>query len=271
MGLRKMTPFVRVWFLFAVALVEVGCSGQRVNIRPGMPHEGSQPKKILVAPIQWLHQLEETEVDAQFDKGNSVGFIQHKGGYILPSNAGARVRSKAVIISRERDFSSWLNDWHKRTLKEYLAGRHMTPSGDVEVPPMPKPARINRLGEVSETGKDNVNIPLIRLSPETFWREGGELALKEGADVILVPVVIYFYAHNPGWFHGQPWGCSSGGRARIAWIAYRASDGELAGWWDVEALFQEDQIRQPEQGIIEQIAQELLDRLTEGTAEGLTL
>ena len=271
MELRTMTRWIRVCILLAFMLVEFGCSSQRVNIRAGMAHEGARPGKILVAPLQWFHELEDTNFDSRFDAGNAVGFIHHKDGYIVPSDAGARVRSKTIAVSRESEFSSWLTDWHTRTLKKHFAGSYREPSAGTQVPFVPTPERIKRLGEVSETGKDNVNIPLINLSPNTFWKEGGELASNEGADVILVPVVVYFYAHNPGWFHGQTWGSSSGGRARIAWIAYRASDGGLAGWWDIEALFQEEEIRQPEQGVIEQIAQELLDRLTEGTQAGLNL
>ena len=239
-----------------------GCSGNTQLVRHQTPLGSSGPESVAIADMQYLHVLEETPHDQWFERGNGVGFLQHRGGFIEPSEAGGRVHSKEVVLSMEERFKDYLEAWHQTQLNRLLREANVGVTGEVALAHPPELERTRLFGAVSESGTDNVNIPHMVFRPEMRWNEAKAWKDK-GHQSVLVPVVAYYYAHNPGWFYGQTWGCSSGARARLVWLLYDTSDGGLIGWWDLETFHQEEKVRQPEEGLIEQLAAKVLSDLEE--------
>ena len=240
-------------------LVLPACSGNTRIVRHTPSTSVSLSGKVLVAEIQWLHALEETPQEQWFERGNAQGFIQHRGGLVEPTAPGERIRSKETSISRRAMFAELFSQWHRQQVQSVFGGRALSLDSPAQAEGMSAPERIRKFGDVSRTGNDNVNVPALHLKPVKSWSGAQQFADRAGA--VLVPIVPYYYAHNPGWFYGQEWGCSSGARARIMWVIYSTADGRLLTWWDVETGLQEEKVRQPEEGVIEQLAQEVLREL----------
>ena len=258
----RANGFRNMGAVLLAALVWTGCGAPSQLVRHQSPPIGDGLESVAVVELQMLHEMEATPQEQWFERGNAVGFIQHRGGYVEPSEAGSRVHSKETVITMNQRFREYLTAWHSTQVTRFSreSGVRATPASLLGTPPVVERSRT--FGEVSESGTDNVNIPHLVFRPQQQW-DGAKAYRDEGNSAVLIPVTAYYYGHNPGWFYGQTWGCSSGARARLLWLLYDAETGALLGWWDLESLLQEEEIRQPEEGVIEQMAAEVLNELAD--------
>ena len=210
--------------------------------------------KVAVAPPQFLYQLQKVPSQEIFNKGVSVGFVRHRGGYVREKGVDAYYRSKHIKIEEPERLQKRVKGWTADAVDEALDLREIprVPMADFSPEIIPLPEQYRKFGEASEDGKDNVNNPYIYFRPAKVFK--GELPTSaRDANAVLIPIVVYAYLHNAGWFIGQEWGCTAGARFRILWLLYSVKDRSLLRWADMDTRVLPNNIFHPDRPTGEKI------------------
>ena len=215
-----------------------------------------QPSAIVLAPTQFLFALEGHGPDQMFEAGDTVGFTTHKGGFVHQAGAGGYVRSKEVIIEQHAEYQARVSRWTQDRVGRALSATKVNwrPFENAAALTVPKPLRNELLAVESPDGKDDVNMPYVEFATAARWGSPSLASLvpPQGAseEAVLVPTVLYYYAHNGGWFLGQEWGCVAGARFRLLLALYRVRDGLLISSHDVEARESIENVYNPDRTAI---------------------
>lgn len=263
--------------LLAVGLV--GCAAKKHDlvVRSG-PDLSAPPTRVALAPAVLVHaeQLtlapdgaavrdrpltstgqdgalmdideatpEEAELLDIFYRNLYVGKVWMGGGYDMLPAIGNQVRSLALTFSLRTDYAAQAQSWADQTLADVLGQRELV------VDPLPTsveaaltaPAIRTIRGSGPLDGHDNQNLPRIELTPAAL----DPSALPQGIDapVVLVPMIVHYYAHNGGWFVGQAEGCPAGARVRLLWVLHDTGTGAVLTWGDVSARYVEKYFYSP--------------------------
>ena len=221
----------------------------------GEPKIKAKPSSVALAPTQFYYEHYDVspEGEEMFETNLSVGYVKHIGGYVetgKTEGVGGYRRSREVQIKRHETYRDEIAGFVQRTFAETIRddGLSVVP---IEADSFPqeqfKPQKMKRYASPSDDGKDNVNTPYFDVKPKQPIEDMPDL----GADIVVVPYVVYYYVHNRGWFAGQKWGCPAGARFRLMWSAYDASSGRLLGWSDIDLKILEEGLFFPNQSQIE--------------------
>jgi hypothetical protein len=174
-----------------------------------------------------------------FYANNLVGKIWHSGGYDYLVDTGNQVRSIALTFSQQALYASQAQQWADTTFAELLtaAGVAWRPLGSTLGPALRPPRRSTLRGTQPLDGEDNQNLPDYTLEPQAL--DPSLLPVEPGADPILQPILVHYYAHNGGWFVGQSRGCPAGARLRVLWALHDRQSGAVLGWSDCAVRYVE--------------------------------
>lgn len=169
--------------------------------------------------------------------GAWVGDVLFAGGYVEEErDGGLEHRSRDIALGQEETYRRQIRDVVSGCLGDALGpeGRKWVAAGAVDPGRVPPPRRRDMRGTGAEDGHDNQALPRFELTPGPM--EG--VALPAGADALLLPIVVHYYAHNGGWFLGQTYGNSGGARVRLLWTLY-GPDGRVLGYGDHQAKYED--------------------------------
>ena len=254
-------------FLLLMVSLLTACAADPVRIT-SQQAQPWHPSTIVLAPTQFLFALEEHGPDQMFEAGDAVGFITHAGGFVHQPGAGGYVRSKEVTIEQHAEYRARVTRWTQSTLGRALSAAKISwqPLEATAALSAPKPLRSELLTEESPDGKDDVNMPYLEFTPAPRWGSTplSSLVPSQGAseEAVLVPTVLYYYAHNAGWFLGQEWGCASGARFRLLLALYRVRDGLLISSHDLEARVLNEKVFNPDRTALERTLRALESKMT---------
>lgn len=264
-----------IFLLLALLLsMLTACAADPVRITTQQVHAW-QPSAIVLAPTQFLFALEGHGPDQMFEAGDAVGFITHKGGFMHQAGAGGYVRSKEVTIEQHAEYRARVTRWTQGRVGQALSAAKINwrPFENTTALTVPKPLRNELLAVESPDGKDDVNMPYLEFSPADRWGSPplASLVPPQGAseDAMLVPTVLYYYAHNSGWFLGQEWGCVAGARFRLLLALYRVRDGLLLSSQDLEARERIENVFNPDRTSIERALLALENKMTTAVTKAL--
>jgi len=261
-------------FLLLVLSLLTACAADPVRIT-SQQVQIWQPSAIVLAPTQFLFALEGHGPEQMFEAGDTVGFTTHKGGFVHQPGAGGYVRSKEVIIEQHAEYRARVTRWTQNRIGRALSAAKINwrPLESATALTVPKPLRSELLAVESPDGKDDVNMPYVEFAPADRWGSPplSSLVPPQGAseDAVLVPTVLYYYAHNGGWFLGQEWGCVAGARFRLLLSLYRVRDGLLISSHDLEARERIENIFNPDRTAIERALLALESKMTAAVTKAL--
>ncbi len=219
---------MRCWLLLPVLSACAGHTslsfdGQKPDVRTSV---------IAVAEPVFLQDLQVPDEGDEIWAGSYVGNVLFSGGFhVVERDGGLENVSLSVEQSQQERYRTQVQDVVSQCVFDGMGreGRDWV-AADLDVQP-PIPTRRNVRGTDKIDGRDNQPLPRFSLAAAPW--EGGA-PVPNGADALLVPYVIHYYAHNGGWFLGQTYGTSSGARSRVFWALYTA-DGAAIGWGDHQA------------------------------------
>lgn len=231
------------------------CGGPVQSMVRGDNKIKAKPQRVALAPTQFYydHYDVSPEGEEMFETNMSVGFVKHIGGYVVKQgedDVGSYRRSREVKIKRHEKYRDEIADYVHRAFAKSIRddGLAMVPLDEGTLPEKAfRPEKHKRYAAPSKKGTDNVNAPYFDVKPKMAVAEMPEV----GADILLVPYVVYYYVHNRGWFIGQKWGAPAGARFRVMWGAYDTSNGQLLGWSDIDLKLVEEGKFFPNQSEIE--------------------
>lgn len=221
----------------ALALALVGCAGH-VTTELDYVKPDTKAKVIALAEPVFLADLDgavQPDVEPVWT-GTFVGNIVFAGGFeVVEREGGLENVSVNVETSGQERYRRQIVDVTRGCVSDALGreGRDWFSTGLST--PAPTPTRRDVRGTGKLDGRDNQPLPRFTLAA-TPW-EGGA-PVPDGADALLVPYIVHYYAHNGGWFLGQTYGSAGGARTRVFWALYEP-DGRAVGWSDHGARTEE--------------------------------
>jgi hypothetical protein len=272
--MAKELEMTRPIFLLLMFSLLTACAADPVRIT-SQQAQPWQPSAIVLAPTQFLFALEGHGLEQMFEAGDAVGFTTHTGGFVHQPGAGGYVRSKEVTIEQHAEYRARVDRWTQNRVGRALSAAKITwrPLETATTLNVPKPLRSELLTEESSDGKDDVNMPYLEFAPAERWGSPplSSLVPSQGAseDAVLVPTVLYYYAHNGGWFVGQEWGCVAGARFRLLLALYRVRDGLLISSHDLEARELIENAFNPDRTAIERVLRALEGKMTVAVTKAL--
>ncbi|MCB9791816.1 MAG: hypothetical protein H6741_03730 [Alphaproteobacteria bacterium] len=203
---------------------------------------------VGLAPALFLQDMEGAlgEQPDPFEAGLYLGHVTNSGGFVreLTEEEGSPVRSKEYTFTAQDAYRQQAQEWLDVSLGEALTADKLSwsrlPGLDASAVPTPVRRRVRGSNELD--GTDNVNLPRFTLEPQPL--AGGD-ALGGGFAAYVVPIVVYYYSHNGGWFIGQDKGCGGGARARVLITLYDAASGRVLSWRDVDVRSINNYVNQP--------------------------
>lgn len=226
-----------------VLMLVVGCTPRNVRDVLGMAPDLAGDRVVILEPAL-LAELESAPDDmSRFRAGTWVGTIWFDGGYEIMAEEQNQVRSVNVALSGAESFTPQGRTWATKALSDaaQAAGWQVVPS-EAAGWRVGAPTRTTIRGTVKHDGDDNLNLPRFDLAP-------GPITTAEGlgADAVIAPVLVHYYAHNAGWFVGQEKGSWAGARVRVLWSLHAADDGRVLGWGDVGTRGEQEKLASPNQ------------------------
>lgn len=241
-----MSPRVLLPALLATTLC---CSNLDVLVRKGPGVDIPGGTLLALAPSRLLLEVPGALREGPFEDNLTVGHVQLSGGYIVSdTEMGMQYRSKEVEIRATDAYAEQARTWLDETVRAVLADEGirtvriaaLSPSG------LPPPRRTEVRGSGPLDRRDNQNLPRFELTPQPLDAQMREaLPDLQGATLLLVPMVVYYYSHNGGWFVGQTYGCAGGARVRVLWTLYDPQTGALLHWGDIEARHVDEYVSSP--------------------------
>lgn len=216
-------------------MLGMGCAGH-TQTELSLSRPDTRVKVVAVSQPVFVQDLEPAYVEAPLWSGYFVGNVVFSGGFeVVERSGGLENVSVNQETSLEERYRGQIGDVVSDCVAEGLGreGRDWVPVSLERAPPLP--SRRDVRGTIKQDGRDNQPLPRFSLTPSTW--EGGA-PVPSGADALLVPFVVHYYAHNGGWFIGQTYGSAGGARVRVLWALYGA-DGRVIGWGDHGARTEE--------------------------------
>ncbi len=220
--------------LIPLLFAGLGCAPRHLVLDEG-PSYNPRGQTVAVAPTQVLAELPAVATEDPFEAGLTVGHVHHAGGYELRDvPTGVLARSKSITVNAADDYAEQVRAWVDDTVSDALLrrGTSWVRAEGFDPEAFVPPRQSNLRGTTKHDGNDNLNLPRFQLRPEPLPAEA-----RQGieGDVLLVPMVVYYYSHNGGWFIGQRKGSSGGARFRLHWAVYDLGSGTPLSWMDQDA------------------------------------
>ena len=225
--------------------------------------ETAQPAAVLdgegvlaVAPPVILSDVPGAVEEDAFAEQMIVGHVHLSGGYIeLETDRGIQYRSKNVELGAEEGMRAQVKRWLGEVIREIVTERVDGRARFLErfdPAALPAPRRRYARGSGPLDMRDNQNLPRYALEAVPLTEKArAALPPLDGARWLLVPVVVYYYSHNGGWFIGQTLGTGGGARGRIFWVVYDLESGRPVDSGEVEARRVEKYVFSPNSAQIE--------------------
>jgi len=202
---------------------------------------------VTVAPALCLADVPGAIERDAFHDNLILGNIWFSGGYEIMAEEGNQARSVNYRIDEVEDYATLARSWAEDALGKALteAGARWSRHATGITPAPPRRTRARGTGPLD--GKDNQNLPRFTLEPT---------ALPDGATAgitgtVLVPVVVYYYTHNGGWFVGQDEGTPGGARLRLLWSQHDGATGTVVSFGEVGTRVIEPYVYSPNRARLE--------------------
>ncbi len=222
---------MRIASLAIVCSLAVACAPKAL-VR-GSPYKGD-PLVVGLAPPVLLHEVPGVVQEDVFLENLFVGNVVFSGGFeVVRADGGLQNRSLHIDLDLQepyaREIRAMVEDWMIAALdRQKITWQRLDALPDES---LPVPQRRDLRGSYDLEGRDNQNMPVALFNPTALRAVP---ALPDGIDAVLVPMVVYYYSHNGGWFQGQTWGTHTGARIRVLWSLHDAGGGRLLAWGDHE-------------------------------------
>ncbi len=196
---------------------------------PNFPENFRQSKIGLVKPLFISDLLGPKSKRENFDSNLFTGLIEFKGGLIHSVGVTGlpEVQSKEVILESEEQFREDVSSWIEQSLTNILSEIGYSMSNENTEIKL-NIQRMRRKVTSQNSGDDNINLPLYhyRSNQKLSKLSLSNIRKETDARYLIIPVVVYYYAHTPGWFNGQEWGCQGGIRIGVNLIFYDMASGK---------------------------------------------
>ncbi len=249
-----------VLFLSSLLGLGVGCAPVDTLVRRAEDRRLEQvlegKEDIAVAPPILLSDVPGAVEKDAFAEQMIVAHVHLSGGYIeLETERGIQYRSKNVELGAEEAMRAQVQRWLQPVVRRIVEARVGTRArflSEFDPAALPAPRRRYARGSGPLDMRDNQNLPRYALEAVPLTDAArSHLPALEGARWLLVPVVVYYYSHNGGWFIGQTLGTGGGARGRIFWVVYDLKSGNPVDFGEVEARRVEKYVFSPNSAQIE--------------------
>jgi len=223
-------------FIFLSLFSLNGCSTSREFPLHNVKLNGESGGRVLVAAPKTVAELLGKKADVEAYNANTfLGLITFSDGLVrtVGQTGLPEVRTKTIAFSSQAEFRSDIVTWLRSSLDQEFtrSGRPHEMLG--EALSLSLQEQIVRITSPDD-GSDNINLPRKGYRLPDQLNAGLQSQYGKRGDFLLIPLVVYYYAHTPGWFNGQDWGCQSGVRLGITLAAYDLRSGKKVFDIDVE-------------------------------------
>jgi len=202
---------------------------------------------VALAPAVCLADVAGVIERDAFHDNLILGNIWFSGGYEIMADEGNQARSVNYRVDEVEEYATLARTWADAVFGEALtsAGARWSRHATGIVPAPPRRTRSRGTGPLD--GKDNQNLPRFTLEP-TALPDGATAGIS---GTVLVPVVVYYYTHNGGWFVGQEQGSAAGARIRLLWSQHDGSTGSVVAFGEAGVRVIEPYVYSPNRARLE--------------------
>ncbi|RMG17842.1 MAG: hypothetical protein D6729_08000 [Deltaproteobacteria bacterium] len=223
----------------ALLFAGAACSPVGTWVRRG-PAAPALEETLAVAPPLLLSELPGAVEKDAFAEQMIVGHVHLSGGYVeIETERGIQYRSKNVEVHSRARYTRQARQWLAGVVEAIASermGGQVRRLKRIDAAKLPAPKRIYARGSGPLDRRDDQNLPRYALRPRPLTEAArAQLKREVGSRWLLLPILVYYYSHNGGWFIGQTLGTGAGARGRVFWVLYDLESGEPVHYGEVEA------------------------------------
>lgn len=202
--------------------------------------------------------------DAAFLRNDYVGNVRFGGGFVRTGDVALEVRARLIEFGSEDTLAEVGRVWLAGAVAEALDARKLRVTRvELAAPP---PTHVPVRGQHEDDGRDNLNLPRLRLRPAPLPEADRPATAPRW---LLVPYLRAYYTHNGGWFLGHQWGTTGGARVEVLLALYDGTTGQPAWWMEATGRHIQGAVSQPSTSELDQYLLWSEDEVEESLRRGL--